>query len=134
MKINEPPPGKSNKVVSEQVRLKPVCTVKEAGLKLEILEEEVCYPCSENKGADQLRVFLFAYADCWLSHEVAQMCSTFFFPEYKISRRMGKPTICLGENKGADQLRGNREADQRLCFRYTDSTLPLLFKSELSSF
>ena len=23
---------------------------------------------------------------------------------------MGKPTICLGENKGADQLRGNREA------------------------
>ena len=30
---------------------------------------------------------------------------------------MGKPAICLGENKGADQLRGNREADQRLCFR-----------------
>ena len=36
---------------------------------------------------------------------------------------MGKPTICIGENKGADQLRGNREADQHLCFRYTDSTL-----------
>ena len=31
---------------------------------------------------------------------------------------MGKPTICIGENKGADQLRGNREADQRLCFRF----------------
>ena len=46
---------------------------------------------------------------------------------------MGKPTICIGENKGADQLRGNREADQRLCFRYTDSTL-LLPKSEISSF
>ena len=29
---------------------------------------------------------------------------------------MGKPTICIGENKDADQLRGNREADQRLCF------------------
>ena len=39
---------------------------------------------------------------------------------------MGKPTICIGENKDADQLRGNREADQRLCFRYSDSTLPLL--------
>ena len=39
---------------------------------------------------------------------------------------MGKPTICIGENKGADQLRGNREADQRLCFRYSDSTIPLL--------
>ena len=47
---------------------------------------------------------------------------------------MGKPTICIGENKGADQLRSNCEADQRLCFRYSDSTIPLLFKSEISSF
>ena len=39
--------------------------------------------------------------------------------------------IC--ENKDADQLRGNREADQRLCFRFTDSTIPLLSKSEISS-
>ena len=51
-----------------------------------------------------------------------------------MSRLMGKPTICIGENKDADQLRGNREADQRLCFRYPDSTIPLLFKSEISSF
>ena len=41
---------------------------------------------------------------------------------------MGKPTICIGENKDADQLRGNREADQRLCFRKSDSTIPLLLK------
>ena len=47
---------------------------------------------------------------------------------------MGKLTICICENKDADQLRGNREADQRLCFRYTDSTLPLLLKYEISSF
>ena len=47
---------------------------------------------------------------------------------------MGKPIICICENKDADQLRGNREADQDLCFRYTDSTLLLLFKSEISSF
>ena len=46
---------------------------------------------------------------------------------------MRKPDFCLGENKGADQLRGNREADQRLCFRYSDSTIPLLLKSEISS-
>ena len=45
-----------------------------------------------------------------------------------LSRRMGKPKICIGENKGADQLRSNCEADQRLCFRYTDSTIPLLSK------
>ena len=51
-----------------------------------------------------------------------------------LSHLMGKPTICIGENKGADQLRSNCEADQRLCFRYTDSTIPLLLKSEISSF
>ena len=45
-----------------------------------------------------------------------------------------KTNIMLGENKGADQLRGNREADQRLCFRCTDSTILLLLKSEISSF
>ena len=28
---------------------------------------------------------------------------------------------------------GNREADQRLCFRYTDSTIPQLPKSEILS-
>ena len=51
-----------------------------------------------------------------------------------MSRLMGKLTICICENKDADQLRGNREADQRLCFRYSDSTIPLLLKSEISSF
>ena len=47
---------------------------------------------------------------------------------------MGKTTICIGENKDADQLRGNREADQRLCFRYSDSTIPPLLKPDISSF
>ena len=45
---------------------------------------------------------------------------------------MGKPTICIGENKGADQLRSNCEADQRLCFRYMDSTIPLFSRSNIS--
>ena len=36
----------------------------------------------------------------------------------------------LCENKGADQLRGYA-ADQGLCFRYIDSTIPLLCKSEI---
>ena len=39
------------------------------------------YPCSENNGADQLRgyceadlrLFVFAYADCLFSHEAAHM-------------------------------------------------------------
>ena len=45
---------------------------------------------------------------------------------------MRKPAFCICENKDADQLRGNREADQRLCFRYKDSTIPRLPKSEIS--
>ena len=36
-------------------------------------------------------------------------------------------------HRSASRLRGNREADQRLCFRYTDSTIALLPKSEISS-
>ena len=36
-----------------------------------------------------------------------------------MSRVVRKPAFCIFENKDADQLRGNREADQRLCFRNT---------------
>ena len=41
---------------------------------------------------------------------------------YHLNYRMRKPTICIGENKGADQLRNYCEADQRLC------AIPLLSK------
>ena len=51
----------------------------------------------------------------------------------QMSRVMRKPGFCICENKDADQLRGNREADQRLCFRYIDSTIPLLSKSKILS-
>ena len=46
---------------------------------------------------------------------------------------MRKPAFCLCENKDADQLCGNRTADQRLCFRYTDSTIPLLPISKIQA-
>ena len=52
---------------------------------------------------------------------------------YNMSRDARKPDFCICENKDADQLRGNREVDQRLCFRCIDSTIPLLSKSEISS-
>ena len=51
----------------------------------------------------------------------------------QMSRVMRKPDFCIWENKDADQLRGNREADQRLCFHYMDSTIPLLPKYEITS-
>ena len=40
-----------------------------------------------------------------------------------------KPDFCKFENKGVDQLCG----DQRLCFRYINSKIPLLPKFKISS-
>ena len=45
---------------------------------------------------------------------------------------MRKPAFCICENKDADQLRGNCKADQRLCFRFIASTIPLLPKYKIS--
>ena len=50
-----------------------------------------------------------------------------------MSRVMRKPMFCICENKDTDQLCGNRKADQRLCFRYLDRTIPLLPKYKISS-
>ena len=46
-----------------------------------------------------------------------------------MSSLMRKQTIFIGKNNDADQLHSNCEADQRLCFRYSESTIPLLLKS-----
>ena len=53
--------------------------------------------------------------------------------EIHMSRVVRKPAFCICENKDTDQLRSNCAADQRLCFRYIDSSTPLLAKSEISS-
>ena len=62
--------------------------------------------------------------------ESIALCNSF---DLHLSRVMRKPDFGICENKDADQLRGNRYADQRLCFPYLDSTIPLLPKSEISS-
>ena len=59
--------------------------------------------------------------------------AVFRIKRHHLSRLMGKPTICRGENKGADQLRRNCEADQRLCFRYSDSTIPRLLNPKFQT-
>ena len=98
-------------------------------------------------------VFVFTYAKSRFSHDAAHiltneqvslkvkvtwlifMTNIFWVPcllkvlDY-MSLVMRKLALCICENKDADQL---READQRLCFRYIDSTIPLLSKSEISS-
>ena len=57
---------------------------------------------------------------------------TFACP-YSNEPRREKTGFLHMQNKDAGQLRGNREADQRLCFRYRDSTIPLLPIFEISS-
>ena len=71
---NEPPRGKTNNVVSEQVRHKSGCTVTEEGWKLEIgfKKKRKCTVCvvktkaliSFAVTAKLICVFVFAYADC----------------------------------------------------------------------
>ena len=53
--------------------------------------------------------------------------------EKHLSRFMRKSVSPYAQNKGADLLRGNGEADQRLCFCYIDSTILLLPKAKISS-
>ena len=55
--------------------------------------------------------------------------------DLRLNEPRGEKTVffAYAKKKGADQLHDNREADQRFCFRYTDSTIPLLPKSEISS-
>ena len=53
--------------------------------------------------------------------------------DYYMSLVVRIPAFCICKNKNADQLRGKREADQRLCFRYSDSAIPQLPKPEISS-
>ena len=84
-----------------------------------------------------MRIISFRHNESWgtlsvlnsfIEHEYS-----LFSARIKVSLVMRKPAFCICENKDADQLRGNREADQRLCFRYTDSTISLLPMYEISS-
>ena len=74
--------------------------------------------------------FMKASNRCWQYYNIWQTsnCSVIY-----MSRVVRKPAFCICENKDADQLRGNREADQRLCFRYLDSTIHILPKSNFQA-
>ena len=92
----------------------------------------------ENKGADQLcsnctadQRLCFRHTDstvaalhCQISPALCLQCRC--FRGNNLSRSVRKPSTCIGENKGADQLCSNCTADQRLCFRHTDSTVAAL--------
>ena len=78
---------------------------------------------------DKMNIILSKKSDKH-AHLVSLTCLLYLL---KMSRVVRKPDFCICENKDADQLRGNREADQRLCFRYSDSMILLLSKSKISS-
>ena len=80
-----------------------------------------------------LLTFMFSI-NTFMARKVLNWKNFHYFLQNEMSLVMRKPDFCICENKDADQLRGNREADQRLCFRYMYSTIPLLPKSEISSF
>ena len=80
-----------------------------------------------------LLTFMFSI-NTFIARQISNWKDFHHFLQNEMSHLMGKPTICIGENKGADQLRGNCEADQRLCFRYSDSTIPPLLNSKITSF
>ena len=99
------------------------------------VQEDKC-PTQASRKAD-MQAWLTKHNVAWsndmLKVELLELCKTHRpLPTYEPRReKTGFLHIC--ENKGADQLRGNREADQRLCFRYTDTRIPLLSKYEISS-
>ena len=75
---------------------------------------------------------IFAYG---INHIIVRYCQSEFMAHAVLNQSLvvRKPAFRVCESKDADQLGSNCAADQRLCFRYTDNTIPLLPKSEISS-
>ena len=91
------------------------------------LIKKKCFACILSYSGTNLNLTDFTY--------VFGLILTYLFHncQYNMSLVMRKPAFCICENKDADQLRGNSEADQRLCFSYIASTIPLLPKYRISS-
>ena len=80
-----------------------------------------------NEDAGQTVLFFFSLTFFSLKRKFFFSCLTINGPRHE------KTIFCICENKATGQLRGYLEADQRPCFRYIDSTIPLLSKFEISS-
>ena len=94
------------------------------GLALTIEEEMFkCFKDTDHKYKAKYRSLVFNIKDHKNKVNIVNIIDN-------MSRVVRKPAFCICENKDADY----RKADQRLCFRYTDSTIPLLPKSEILSF
>ena len=95
--------------------------------RFQVQEKGLFCPCTENKGTDHVQLYFHIYKTLFLMMQHI-FSSQLLYLLHDMSHVMRKPVFCLCENKDADQLRSNCEADQRLCFRYLDSTIYLLPK------
>ena len=73
----------------------------------------------------QTKLIFMIWAALWVN-----LFLTFAKKKAHMSLVVRKPAFCICEYQDADQLRGNRQADQPLCFRYTDSTIPFATLSD----
>ena len=91
-------------------------------------ERLVKFSMSDNSKKNVFRSPSLTFFNCAYAATGCLICRTDACP---IKPRHEKICFCICVNKGADQLRGNRTADQRNCFRYINSTVPRLLKSEI---
>ena len=88
-----------------------------------------CHPASETVISENE---VFEECLCCIHHYYQVWCQVCVGPLH-LSRVVRKTEFCISQNEDADQLRGNRKADQRLCFRFIDTTIPVLSESKISS-
>ena len=81
--------------------------------------------------SDSQRNFTLIKFYCLYTRDLKKRSHLEFSDKRNMSCIMRKPDFCICKNKGADQLRGNRAADQGLWFSYIKSTIPLLSKYEI---
>ena len=101
-----------------QVRFKTACTVIETGYGLEVLNvgTREILPSRQPYLSRVMKKPTFWFSTRSDTNQAVQSQKMARGLKFRFKREEGLYYLC-SENKGADQLRGNHEADLRLCFR-----------------
>ena len=119
--------GKANKV--HHGSLQNVINVSKISLSIKLLHAHLQYTCNISTKYCSIHKVIsmpLAYeADTLYQHNYRARYQLMYIilhthQQYKMSCVMRKPAFRICETKGADQLRSNCAADQRLCFRDID--------------
>ena len=119
------------------------CDAMCRGTELNWVCHKDCYFCGSEFILILYLLFLWHTFSIWEPCPSRTVIRQWWYPVRKTEQHVSVPSrlesrllvpslygIC--ENKDADQLHDNREAHQRLCFRYWDYTISLLSKSRIS--